>query len=349
MPTIAGAQWTSTPQAQLTGTLLRLLSQNPANGQERWVSEGVLRDWIIDEFRNSTVASVQEVANIGALPANGESNVLYVVADDGSGNTVLRAWNGSSYDAVGGSGTGGYTHPDHTGDVTSNGDGATTITDGAVTRAKIGNSAVGEDQLGVGAVTTTKIENDAVTLDKIAGSTANNLMGYDASGNPTEISIGANLTLNAGTLAGSGSGGGGALQQNYDAGNGVTVTATANGSNITTALANGVLTITVPSGEILLNATIDVTAASATYNTDAAGASFKVVIDNSANNSGVPQARNALVWKRTTNGTVNGGNPLTYDINMNSDMRSQDFANGIFSFVVQALGTRASTGAVIAL
>ena len=53
-----------------------------------------------------------------------------------------------------------YTHPNHTGDVTSTGDGATVIATDAVTTAKI-------DDL---AVTTAKIANNAVTDAKLATS-----------------------------------------------------------------------------------------------------------------------------------------------------------------------------------
>jgi len=40
-----------------------------------------------------------------------------------------------------------YTHPNHTGDVTSVGDGATTISNNAVTTVKINNEAVTDDKL----------------------------------------------------------------------------------------------------------------------------------------------------------------------------------------------------------
>ena len=55
-------------------------------------------------------------------------------------------------------GANNYTHPNHTGDVTSTGDGATVIATDAVTTAKIDDSAV----------TTAKINNGAVTADKLA-------------------------------------------------------------------------------------------------------------------------------------------------------------------------------------
>jgi len=51
-----------------------------------------------------------------------------------------------------------YTHPNHSGDITSVGDGLTTIVDNAVTTSKIANNAV----------TTEKIQNDAITGPKIA-------------------------------------------------------------------------------------------------------------------------------------------------------------------------------------
>ena len=61
-----------------------------------------------------------------------------------------------------------YTHPNHSGDVTSVGDGATTITAGAVTSTKIATGAVTSTQIATGAVTNTKIANNAVTEVNIA-------------------------------------------------------------------------------------------------------------------------------------------------------------------------------------
>ena len=55
-------------------------------------------------------------------------------------------------------GANNYSHPNHTGDVTSTGDGATVIATDAVTTAKIDDSAV----------TTAKINNGAVTADKLS-------------------------------------------------------------------------------------------------------------------------------------------------------------------------------------
>jgi len=65
-----------------------------------------------------------------------------------------------------------YTHPNHTGDVTSVGDGALTIANNAVTTAKINN----------GAVTTDKLGNGAVTLPKMADMATASMLGRDTAG-----------------------------------------------------------------------------------------------------------------------------------------------------------------------
>ena len=61
-----------------------------------------------------------------------------------------------------------YTHPNHSGDVTSVGDGATTITDGAVTSSKIADGAVNVSKIANGAITSNKIANNAITENHIA-------------------------------------------------------------------------------------------------------------------------------------------------------------------------------------
>lgn len=63
-----------------------------------------------------------------------------------------------------------YIHPDHTGDVTSSSDGATTIVAGAVTEAKLANGAVATSKLASGAVTEAKLATGAVTEAKLATS-----------------------------------------------------------------------------------------------------------------------------------------------------------------------------------
>ena len=68
-----------------------------------------------------------------------------------------------------------YTHPNHTGDVTSSGDGATTIAAGAVTSAKIAAGAVGSTQIATGAVTSSEIADGAVTSSEIATGAVTNI------------------------------------------------------------------------------------------------------------------------------------------------------------------------------
>jgi len=61
-----------------------------------------------------------------------------------------------------------YVHPNHTGDVTSTGDGATVIADDAVTSAKLADLNVTTGKIADLNVTTGKIADDAVTSAKLA-------------------------------------------------------------------------------------------------------------------------------------------------------------------------------------
>ena len=61
-----------------------------------------------------------------------------------------------------------YTHPNHSGDVTSSADGATTIASNAVTTAKIADANVTTAKIADANVTTAKLAADAVTGAKIA-------------------------------------------------------------------------------------------------------------------------------------------------------------------------------------
>jgi hypothetical protein len=74
-------------------------------------------------------------------------------------------------------GANNYVHPNHTGDVTSSGDGATTITNNAVITAKINNAAV--------------------TNPKLANMPANTIKGNNtgAAAAPTDIAVGTNTVL----------------------------------------------------------------------------------------------------------------------------------------------------------
>ena len=102
----------------------------------------------------------------------------------------------------------GYTHPNHTGDVSSVGDGTTSIgagkvtsakiASGAVTSAKIGSGAVTSSNIAAGAVTTSNIAVGAVTTENIAPNsiTADDLAPGVAGGASSNIE----LTDNAGAI-----------------------------------------------------------------------------------------------------------------------------------------------------
>lgn len=107
------------------------------------------------------------------------------------------------------------------------------ILDSAVTAPKINNGAVTEPKIGTGAVSTAKIQNDAVTLDKLAGGTPGNYIGFDGAGNPAELSGGS---------------GGGSVFEFYDLGNDAWVFADGPGVTFAKNDITGELTYTIPDG-----------------------------------------------------------------------------------------------------
>lgn len=123
----------------------------------------------------------------------------------GDGTT---AWNSLAY--IGGSGGG---IDQLTGAVTAgpgSGSQAATISDGAVTNAKLGDASVTESKIDDGAVTTSKMPNAAVTLAKLADLAADRLIGRgngSGTGAPQAISLGTGLSLSGTTLSASAAGG----------------------------------------------------------------------------------------------------------------------------------------------
>ena len=91
------------------------------------------------------------------------SYTLTLPDDDGNANQVLKTDGSGALSWV--DQTSGYTHPNHTGDVTSTGDGATVIANDAVTSAKIADDAVGADQLANTAVTAGSYTLSSITVD----------------------------------------------------------------------------------------------------------------------------------------------------------------------------------------
>jgi len=83
-----------------------------------------------------------------------------------------------------------YSHPNHTGDVTSSGDGATTIANDAVTGAKIADNAIDSEHYTDGSIDTAHIADDQVTLAKMAGLARGKIIYGDASGDPAALAPG---------------------------------------------------------------------------------------------------------------------------------------------------------------
>jgi len=82
-----------------------------------------------------------------------------------------------------------YSHPNHTGDVTSSGDGATTISGNAVTTTKIANNAVTNAKINNLAVTNGKLAAGAVNAAKLTSAVT--LVIYNSSGTAVKTLYGA--------------------------------------------------------------------------------------------------------------------------------------------------------------
>jgi hypothetical protein len=98
-------------------------------------------------------------------------------------------------------GANAYVHPNHSGDVTSTGDGATSIATGAVVAAKIGTGAVITAKIGDGQVTADKIASNAVTEVKINNGAVTTAKLNDGAVTEIKIDLGAVTNSKIGTGA----------------------------------------------------------------------------------------------------------------------------------------------------
>jgi hypothetical protein len=171
---------------------------------------------------NGIVSEVQVATNMIAADAvtyakiqNVASNNVLLGNDNGAGSAIQELSKSDVLTLLNvADGANAYSHPNHTGDVTSTGDGATTIANDAVTYAKMqhvatanrvlgstsANGAVSEVQIATG-----MISNDAVTYAKMQNvATANRVLGStSADGVVSEVQVSNDMLVNnAITIAG---------------------------------------------------------------------------------------------------------------------------------------------------
>lgn len=157
------------------------------------------------------------------------------------------------------------------------------VANGAINSAKVqDNSLTGGDVLD-GSLQGADLADDAVTLAKQASGTADRLQGFDASGNPAEVSVGGALSLSGGVLTSAGQ-----SYAVYDAGNGGYVVASGAGVTFTKNTTTGEMTFVIPDGVDILGGWFSGPASDADASND-----IYLVLDyqgTRTSNQGVPTA-----------------------------------------------------------
>lgn len=320
MGTETPTSWTAVTLAQLLsggGNVLKILSQTATT--EFTVTEQVLKDYILNGLSLSGV-TISNPINLSALPTTGDTNTVYFVQDyDGNGNSQIYLWNAT-----------------------------TTAYEEYPKRIMNVSSPISGDGLAASPLT---ITNAAIALSKLVTGTSDTLIGYGSGATPSaqEITIGSGLSLSGGTLSANASSGTG-ITEGYDAGNRTIIDCTRNGNDITTTLSGGVLTITIPAGETIRPGGnyVFVPPPDCVYNGGASSSdSFKIIIDNSANNLVSTFKMEAYRVASSITTIASSAAPHRSDFNLNGDRLIENFAVGLFSVVFQSLGTRATGGAFI--
>ena len=271
-------------------------------------NEGIdLAVWIQENIDDGTID-----AGGGGTPGSGNlslgtrtSTTLDVNIDTGTDVTLPAATTTqagllSSTDKTKLDGLTNYVAPNHTGDVTSVGDGATTIVNNAVTNAKLADMAGN----------TVKVRANSTSGDPSDLAIAQgNLVGRGSTGDMTSISIGTGLLMNGSTLESSG--GGAYTDQQAQAAVGAIVDGTLQYSSITPVLRRAALQgdVTAPAGS---NTTT--IAAGVVTNSKLATMSANTIKGNNTGSTGAPvdmtvaQTKTLLAYAGTEVSNTPAGN-----------------------------------------